>query len=66
MHFSLENKADKNFEIIPSTVVELALEEDVDDAMEINSKLVVNSGETLAMLDKLQFFFKENDAENEV
>ena len=30
--------------------------------MEIDSKLGVNSGEALAMLDKLQ----ENDAENEV
>ena len=26
----------------------------------------VNSGEALAMLDKLQVFFEENDAENEV
>ena len=42
------------------------LEEDVDDAMEINSKPAVNSGEALAMLDKLQLFFEENHAENEV
>ena len=34
--------------------------------MEVNSKPAVNSGQALAMLDKLQFFFKENDAENEV
>ena len=41
-------------------------EENVDDAMKINSKPAVNSGEALTMLDKLQLFFKENDAENEV
>ena len=41
------------------------LEEDVDDAMETNSKPAVNSGGALAMLDKLQLFFEENDAENE-
>ena len=40
--------------------------QNVDDAMEINSKPAVNSGQALAMLNKLQFFFKENDAENEV
>ena len=34
--------------------------------MEIDSKSAVNSGEALAMLDKLQVFFEENDAENEV
>ena len=34
--------------------------------MEINSKSAVNSGEALAMLDKLQVFFEENGAENEV
>ena len=34
--------------------------------MEIDSKLAVNSGEALAMLYKLQVFFEENDAENEV
>ena len=38
------------------------LEEDVDDAMEINSKPAVNLGEALAMLDKLQLLFEENDA----
>ena len=42
------------------------LEEDVDDAMEIDSKPAVNSGEALAMLDKLQLFFEENDTENKV
>ena len=41
------------------------LEEDVDDAMEINSKSAVNSGEALTMLDILHLFFEENDAENE-
>ena len=39
---------------------------DIDEAMEINSKLVVNLGEALAMLDNLQLLFEENDAENEV
>ena len=34
--------------------------------MEIESKSAVNSGEALAMLDKLQVFFEENDADNEV
>ena len=34
--------------------------------MEIDSKLAVNSGEALTMLDKLQVFFEENDAEDEV
>ena len=34
--------------------------------MEIGSKSVVNSGETLAMFDKLQVFLEENDVENEV
>ena len=34
--------------------------------MEIDSKYTVNSSEALAMLDKLQVFFEENDAENEV
>ena len=34
--------------------------------MEIDSKSAVNSGEALAMLDKLQVFFEENDSENEV
>ena len=29
-------------------------------------KSVVNSGEALAILDKLQVFFEENDAENDV
>ena len=42
------------------------LEEDIDEAMEINSKLAVNSGEALAMLHNLQLLFEENDAENEV
>ena len=37
-----------------------------EDTMEIDSKSTMNSGEALAMLDKLQVFFKENDAENEV
>ena len=41
-------------------------EDSEEDAMEIDSKSAVNSGETLAMLDKLQVFFEENDAENEV
>ena len=34
--------------------------------MEIDSKSAVNSGDALAMLDKLQVFFEENDAENKV
>ena len=41
------------------------VEEDVVDAMEINPKAAVNSGEALEMLDKLQLFFEENDAESE-
>ena len=36
-----------------------------EDAMEIDSKSAVN-GDALAMLDKLQVFFEENDAENKV
>ena len=36
------------------------------DAMEMDSKSAVNAGEALAMLDQLQVFFEENDAENEV
>ena len=36
-----------------------------ENAMEIDSKSAVNSGEALAMLYKLQVFFAENDAENE-
>ena len=34
--------------------------------MEIDSKSAVNLGKALAMLDKLQVFFEENDAENQV
>ena len=34
--------------------------------MEINSKSAVNSGETLAMLDKLLVLFEEKHAKNEV
>ena len=34
--------------------------------MEIDSKSAVHSGEVLSMLDKLQVFFEENDAEDEV
>ena len=34
--------------------------------MEIDSKSALDLGEALAMLDKLQFFFKKNDAENKV
>ena len=41
-------------------------EDDEEDAMEIDSKSAVNSGEALAMLHKLQVFFEENDAENKV
>ena len=41
-------------------------EDSEEDAMRIDSKSAVNSGETLAMLDKLQVFFEENDAENEI
>ena len=52
-----------NFE---SEVYGSNLEEDVDDAMEINSKPAVNSGKALAMLGKLQLFFKNIDAENKV
>ena len=44
----------------------MVLEEDVDDGMEINSKPAENSREALAMLYKLQIFFKENDAENKI
>ena len=36
------------------------------DPTKINSKSAVNSGEALEILDKLQFSFEENDAENEV
>ena len=32
----------------------------------MDSKSAVNAGEALAMLDQLQVFFEENDAENEV
>ena len=41
-------------------------EDNKEDAMEIDSKSAVNSGEALAMLDKLQVFLEENDAENDV
>ena len=41
-------------------------EDNEENAMEIDSKSAVDSGEALAMLDKLQVFFEENDAENEV
>ena len=41
-------------------------ENNEEDAMENGSKSVVNSGETLAMFDKLQVFLEENDVENEV
>ena len=41
-------------------------EDNEEDTMEIESKSAVNSGEALAMLDKLQVFFEENDADNEV
>ena len=34
--------------------------------MEIDSTSAVNSGEALTMLDKLQVFFEENNAKNEV
>ena len=34
------------------------------ESEEIHSKSALNSGEALAMLDKLQVFFEENDAEN--
>ena len=34
--------------------------------MQRKSESAVNSGEALEMLDKLQFFFEENGAENEV
>ena len=42
------------------------LEQDVDDAMEINSKPAGNLGEALAMLNKSQLLIQENDAENKV
>ena len=32
----------------------------------MDSKSAVNAAEALAMLDQLQVFFEENDAENEV
>ena len=41
-------------------------EDNKEDAMKIDSKSAVNSGEALAMLDKLQVFLEENDAENDV
>ena len=41
-------------------------EDNEEDAMEIDSKPAVNSGETFVTLDKLQVLFEENDAENEV
>ena len=41
-------------------------EDNKEDAMQIDSKSAVNSGEALAMLDKLQVFLEENDAENDV
>ena len=34
--------------------------------MEIDSTSAVSSSEVLAMLDKLQVFFEENNVENEV
>ena len=34
--------------------------------MEIDSTSAMNSSEVLAMLDKLQVFFEENNVENEV
>ena len=34
--------------------------------MEIDSKSALDLGEALAMLDKLQVFFKKHDAENKV
>ena len=37
-----------------------------ENEMKIDSKSAVNSGEDLAMLDKLQVFFEGNDTENEV
>ena len=40
--------------------------ENEEDTMKIDSKSAVNSGEALAMLDKLQVFFEKNDVENEV
>ena len=49
------------------SVVNPNVESDDDGSvLEINSKPAVNSGEALAMLDKLQLFFEENDAENEI
>ena len=41
-------------------------EDNEENAMEIDSKSAGDSGEALAMLDKLQVLFEENDAENEV
>ena len=41
-------------------------EDNEEDAMEINSKSAVNSGETLAMLEKLLVLFEEKHAKNEV
>ena len=40
-------------------------EDNEENAMEIYSKLVANSGKALAMLDNLQVFFEENDAYDE-
>ena len=37
-----------------------------ENEMKIDSKSAVNSGEDLAMLDKLQVFFEGNNTENEV
>ena len=41
-------------------------EDNEENAMEIDSKSAVDSGEALATLGKLQVLFEENDAENEV
>ena len=41
-------------------------EDNEEDANEIDSKSAVNSFEALAIYNKLQVFFEENDVENEV
>ena len=38
----------------------------VDDVMETDAEPAINSREALENLDKLQVFFKMNDAENDV
>ena len=59
-------KTEIRAESIQSVVNPNVESDDDGSVLEINSKPAVNSGEALAMLDKLQLFFEENDAENEI